>query len=98
MTETDVRAIYADLDAAEAALKAIRERVTAVLMRAGDGQDFLVQSCQSKRRYKTIEGAGAAAAAAKAKSGDALRIYPCGLCAGFHLTKGDLEEFARRAG
>jgi hypothetical protein len=98
MTETEIRTIFEVLDQADTAVKALREKFTSVLMREGDGRDFLVKSCQSKRSYKTPEAAGNAAASAKEKSGDTLRVYGCPLCQGFHLTKGDLEEFARRAG
>jgi hypothetical protein len=98
VTDAEVKAIYAELGAAQAAIDSLRQKFTAALMRADDGREFLVKSCQSKRSYKTPEAAGNAAASAKEKSGDTLRVYGCPMCRGFHLTKGDLEDFVRRAG
>lgn len=97
MTETEIKSMFEVLDQADTAVKNLREKFTSVLMREGDGRDFLVRSCQSKRSYKTPEAAGNAAASAKEKSGDTLRVYGCPLCQGFHLTKQGIDDFSRRA-
>lgn len=53
------------------------------------------EMCARKKRYHTPQGAGAAAEAAHAKgSTDALRIYPCIVCGGYHLTHLALDRHA----
>jgi hypothetical protein len=43
--------------------------------------------CAAKTRYSNPEKAGRAAQKAKAERGAQLRVYPCPLCGGYHLTK-----------
>lgn len=53
------------------------------------------EMCARKKRYRTPSGAGEAANAAHAKgSTDALRIYPCIVCGGYHLTHIALDRHA----
>jgi hypothetical protein len=63
-----------------------------------DREYDVAKSCASKRRYRTPEAAGKAANMAHRRgSRDELRIYPCELCGGFHLTKTSLDQVAARA-
>lgn len=63
---------------------------------ADEAQRAALRSCQGKKHYDTVEAAGAAAAFAKSRgSKDTLRIYPCTICDGFHLTKTPLENMVR---
>lgn len=57
--------------------------------------DQMRSACAKKKRYRTAEAAGASAEYAHQKgSTDKLRIYPCSVCSGFHLTKVELAAFA----
>lgn len=64
---------------------------------ASDGRDGLLSGCAGKRRYRNAEAAGQAASSARERSpGLLLRIYPCRVCEGFHLTKMSLGEYVQR--
>lgn len=44
------------------------------------------RSCHGKKRYADAEVANAVAAKCYAERGEYLRVYPCELCGGHHLT------------
>ena len=52
--------------------------------------------CAGKKRYRTVEAAGASAAMAKERRGVSLRVYQCPACQAFHLTKDSIKDFATR--
>lgn len=55
--------------------------------------ELLEASCLGKRAYRTVQAAGRAADFAHSNgSTDALRIYSCLLCGGFHLTHKTLSN------
>jgi hypothetical protein len=57
-----------------------------------------VAACNSKKLYRSAEAAGKGAESAKLNgSKDDLRVYLCGVCDGFHLTKSDLLEYSSKA-
>jgi hypothetical protein len=52
------------------------------------------RSCAMKTRYRSPEAAGRAAQTAYNERGvTGLRVYPCPICSGFHLTKESLETY-----
>lgn len=57
-----------------------------------------VRSCITKKRYGTAELARHVAAQCMRERRTPLRVYPCELCGGFHLTKRDAVERVQRAG
>jgi hypothetical protein len=59
-------------------------------------EEFRHRSCVRKKSYSTPERAGSAAQTALALRNEKLRIYPCTICRGYHLTKVPLEVAARR--
>ena len=59
-----------------------------------DALERMRKSCQGKKRYATVEAAGSAAAARQKFEDHPLRIYECGFCRQFHLTKAPLDRFA----
>ncbi|TAL29068.1 MAG: hypothetical protein EPN98_21745 [Phenylobacterium sp.] len=59
-------------------------------------EDFRRRSCVSKKSYSTPERAGSAAQTALALRNEKLRIYPCTICRGYHLTKVPLDVAAGR--
>lgn len=81
-----------------ARLRGLAHEVEAAFDHGEDAQVAMERSCQSKRRYKSAEGAGQAAVSAQARGESGLRVYQCPFCQSFHLTKGDLAGFAERHG
>lgn len=47
----------------------------------------VVRGCKSKRRYPSEKFAEKVARRATRQRGLALRVYPCPLCQGWHITK-----------
>lgn len=58
-------------------------------------RDDAARACMSKRRYATAGHAGKVAALRGAAG---LRVYPCPVCQGFHLTSATLGEVVERRG
>ncbi len=87
--------ILAEIDTITQRLADLRQRVEVV----GTGERVravaAVDACNGKRHYRSLEAAGQAAESAKNRgSTDSLRIYQCGACQMFHLTKVGLLDQA----
>jgi hypothetical protein len=53
------------------------------------------RSCQDKRRYSTEDLALSVAKKCFEARGDSLRVYPCTICGGFHLTSKNAAPMMR---
>lgn len=90
------------VDTADSVVAAIQSRsmaaaaILASTLPVEDQKAAALRSCQGKRRYVSVEAAGASARQRR-KDGckDDLRIYDCPICRGAHLTKTKLGAIAR---
>jgi len=74
-------------------------------MGSGDGggvrpdyQEWVDRSCNTKVRYEDRESAVRVAKRREAAWGSPLRVYACGICTGWHLTKSEANGGEPRCG